>query len=281
MQVRSLRIDSYLAPGEHFHVARKALDARRPRFLHRHDFHEMFLVEKGTVRHRVDDHQETLEQGSIVFIRPEDAHSLWAAKGKSCWITNVMFRSQTADHLRARYGEEIGARFFWREDRSPDRYLLSGPRIERAANALLELRAARRTLTRIEQFLLYVMTRIVDHTVMVPSDMPSWLASACQAARSPEVFRGGAPALVAATGRSHEHVCRTIRRHLGLSPSAYVNRIRMEFAAMHLGSSETSIADIAADCGTANVSHFYKLFQAHYGSTPKQYRMRHRKNPVH
>ncbi|MFV2051256.1 helix-turn-helix transcriptional regulator [Aliiroseovarius sp. YM-037] len=63
-------------------------------------------------------------------------------------------------------------------------------------------------------------------------------------------------------------------------PSAYVNRIRMEYAAMHFGSSDTPVADIAADCGIENPSHFYKLFREHYGNTPRQYRVLHRVTPV-
>jgi AraC family cel operon transcriptional repressor len=48
------------------------------------------------------------------------------------------------------------------------------------------------------------------------------------------VFREGAEGFVKVAGRSQEHVCRQTRRHLGLSPTQYVNRIRIQHAAMLL-----------------------------------------------
>lgn len=280
MKTRTFHIDSYIARDEAFHFARKTLDQRRPPFLHRHDYYELFLVERGATQHLVNGRTEQLGEGAVVFIRPDDAHAFRAEKAKGCQIINVMFRSETADHLRDRYGAEIGPRFFWRDGPMPDTYHLSGPRVERAINSSLELQQSRRSLARIEQFLLYVMTRVVDYVASLPADTPRWLVTACQASRSPDVFRKGAAGFVEAAGRGHEHVCRIARRHLGLSPSAYVNRIRMEYAAMHLGSSDTPVADIAADCGIENLSHFYKLFRDHYGNTPRQYRVLHRVNPV-
>ena len=54
----------------------------------------------------------------------------------------------------------------------------------------------------------------------------------------------------------------------------------MQYAATALGSSDRSISDIALDCGIENMSHFYKLFRAHYGVTPRAYRMVHARKPV-
>lgn len=279
MRHRLFKVDSYIAPDEWFHFARKALDPRPPAFLHTHDYYELFLVERGATRHRINGRLEHLPSGSLAFIRPGDVHGFQAAR-EGCQIINVMFRTTTADHLQDRYGEEVGPRFFWRRGDRPDTYLLSGPRIERAVNASLELQTARRSLARIEHFLLTIMTRVVDYAAAMPPDTPRWLVAACMAARSPEVFRGGAAGFIAAAGRSHEHVCRQAKKHLGLSPSAYVNRIRMEHAAMQLGASDTAIDDIARDVGIENLSHFYKLFRSHYGNTPRRYRVLHRSNPV-
>ena len=65
-----------------------------------------------------------------------------------------------------------------------------------------------------------------------------------------------------------------------MSPSAYTNERRMEYAALMLGSTDTSIENIAHDCGIENLSHFYRLFRARYGVTPRRYRLHHLKDPV-
>lgn len=280
MDVRLFKFDSYLRPGEAYHVARKELDRRAPRFLHRHDYFEVFLVESGMTRHWINGRLETLSEGAFVFIRPDDAHAFRAVGPTGCRIINVMFSLDTANHLAKRYESELAGRFFWKAGLRPDAYMLDGPRMERAVNTALELQTSQRSLALIESYLLTVMTRVVDRTV-IPSDLtPAWLVAACRAAHQPEIFRQGAAGFVDAAGRGHEHVCRMAKRHLGLSPSAYVNRVRMEHAAMVLGGTSRAISDVAAECGVENLSHFYRLFRAHYGTTPKAYRNHHQKDPM-
>lgn len=280
MKTLTFRLDTYLTAAESYHFALKALDPAPPAIRHTHDYYELFLVERGETRHWINDRVEVLSRGALCFVRPEDTHAFQAVGDRPCRIFNIMFRTDTAGHLQARYGPDLGARFFWRRGPDPDLFHLQGARLERAINAMDELQHAHRSLARIEQFLLSVMTRVVDHSVVAPEAAPRWLADACLAARAPEVFRKGVPGFVRAAGRGHEHVCRVARKHLGMSPTAYLNRIRMEHAALLLGGSDTAIPDIAAECGIENLSHFYKSFRAAYGTTPLQYRKRHRLDPV-
>ena len=42
--------------------------------LHCHDFYEFFLVTKGRALHIVNDTVQTVSRGSLVFVRPDDAH---------------------------------------------------------------------------------------------------------------------------------------------------------------------------------------------------------------
>lgn len=280
METRLFTLDSYIPRSEAFHFARKDLENRVPPFWHRHDYYELFLVERGAATHFINGRTERLERGAMVFVRPDDTHAFRALPEGGCRIINVMFWPETADHLHHRYGAELKARFFWSEGPVPETHLLRGPRMERAVNSAKELQTSRRSLSRVEQFLLFIMTRVVDYAAALPEQSPDWLIRACSAARDPEVFRAGVPAFVARAGRGHEHVCRSLQRHLGMSPSAYINRLRMEHAAMRLGSGDASVQDIAIDCGLENLSHFYKLFREHYGTTPRKYRARHRNDPV-
>lgn len=280
MTIRLFQLETYLAPDEAYHVAHKTLDAASPPFHHRHDFYELFLIEQGETMHWINGRRETLSRGALCFIRPDDTHAFQSKRDEPCRIFNVMFRSETADHLMRRYGAELGTRFIWKPDTDPETFVLTGPRLERAVNSFGELQHARRTLAQIEQFLLYVMTRVIDHSIVAPDAAPQWLANACIAARSPEVFRHGVAGFVRAAGRGHEHVSRVTRQHLGMSPTEYLTRIRMEHAALRLASTDAPIADIATDCGIENLSHFYKKFRSAYGTTPKRYRKRHRLDPV-
>ena len=280
METRLFRLDSYLGPQDHFHLAHKELQPARPDFLHRHDYYELFLVAEGATRHWINGRGRAVGRGTICFVRPDDSHAFQAIGPRVCRIWNVMFRTATAEHLARRYGAELGARFFWKSGDEPETFALEGPRLERAINSLVELQHARKSRLTIEQFLLYVMTRVIDHNHVPPEGAPAWLGRACSAARSPDVFRDGVPAFVRAAGRGHEHVSRVTRRFLGVSPTAYLTRIRMEHAAQLLAAADTPIPEVAEDCGIANISHFYKSFRRIYGTTPRKYRITHRKDPI-
>jgi AraC family cel operon transcriptional repressor len=273
------RIDTYLTLNDAYHFTRKDLTEAPPVIEHSHDFYELFLVEQGQAHHWINGLEELLEPGQLTFIRPADRHALQAAPGIGARILNVMFRRDTADHLITRYGSELAEKFFWASTEFPMSLRLAGPQKERAVNAMLTLQSSHRSLALIEHFLLSIMTHVLDASARAQDRAPSWLIDAAQAAREPRVFRRGAEGMIEAAGRSQAHVCRESRRHLGLSPTQYVNRIRIQHAAMMLSGTDHAVAVIAQDCGFENLSYFHKLFREQYGSTPRGYRQRHAKVP--
>jgi AraC family cel operon transcriptional repressor len=274
------RIDTYLSPGEAFHFIRKDLPETPPMIEHDHDYYELFMVQQGQVHHWINGLEELLEPGHLVFIRPADRHALQAVPGTGARILNVMFRTDTAAHLADRYADVFSGRFFWQPGPLPVTLRLRGPQRERAVNAMLTLDTSFRSLARIELFLLSVMTHVLDAGEIVDDRAPGWLLNACRATREPRVFRKGVEGFLAAAGRSQEHVCRQARRYLGLSPTQYVNRIRIQHAAMLLAGTERGLPDIAADCGFENLSYFHRLFRDQYGTTPRGYRQRHLRAPA-
>ena len=279
MQVTRFFAADYIGGHESFHFARKTLGAKFPETAHDHDFHEAFLVEQGETLHWINGRIQKLSPGHLAFVRPHDAHAFRASRNLGCRIINVMFRCETASHLVGRYPGEFRGRYFDWPGPLPEAYELHGPRFERAVNVAQELRSAIRSLARIEEFLLTLTNRVVERKTHPNSSAPRWFSAACQAVRNPAVFRGGAAAFVGAAGRSHEHVCRVTRSELGLTPSAFVNQVRIEHAAQLLGQDEMAIQEVALDCGIDNLSHFYRLFRAQYGVTPRQYRLQRQRTP--
>lgn len=270
-----LRIDTYIDRDEAFHFARKELPDVPPVFEHSHDFFELFLVEHGQLHHWINGLEERLDVGQLVFMRPGDRHALQAVPGSGGRILNVMFRPSTAHHLCQRYSDEMVGRFFWSQGEFPDSLRLGGPQRERAVNAMLSLQTSHRSLAKIEHFLLSMMTHVLDATVLAEARAPDWLIRAAHAARDPRVFRKGAIGFIEMAGRSHEHVCRAARRHLGLSPTQYINRIRIQHAAMLLAGTARPVATVAEEVGIDNLSYFHRLFRQQYGTTPRSYRERH------
>ena len=279
MEITRFKISTYLHEQQACHVARKHLERKWPAQAHDHDYFEVFLVEQGQADHWVNGRQDRLQAGHLVYIRPGDAHAFRADQKQGCGIINVMFRAETAEHFLARYPEDFRGRLFDRPGAFPETHLLQGPRMERGVNVAQDFANARPTLARLDELLLTLANRVVTPVSTLGMKVPQWFADACEAARAPEVFKLGAPGFIAVAGRSHEHVCRTCQTTLGLTPSAYINRVRTEFAADQLARSNDPIPDIAVQCGIENLSHFYRVFRRHYGTTPRAYRLHHQKSP--
>lgn len=279
MQQTRFLIDRYISGDEAFHFARKELAKRYPEAAHDHDYFEVFLIENGRTAHWINGVTQTLEAGQLMFVRPGDVHAFCADRAEGCQIINVMFRIETAAHLAARYTDTLGGRFFNANGTLPELHTLGPARFARAVTMAEQLQTAARSLARIEEFLLALVNRIAHSSSGVTAATPRWFAKACSAALSPEIFRQGATGLVEAAGRSHEHVCRTCKAVTGFTPSEYVNRIRIEYAAQMLRSTEVPLDYIIDGCGFENVSYFYRLFRKQIGMTPRAYRNINDRNP--
>ena len=70
-------------------------------------------------------------------------------------------------------------------------------------------------------------------------------------------------------GMNKSAFCTFMRRHAGISLSEYVNALRLTRAMEKLSHSDSTIAEIALDCGFQNVTYFNRLFRTRYGRTPR------------
>ena len=71
------------------------------------------------------------------------------------------------------------------------------------------------------------------------------------------------------------HVVRGFRRARGVTPGAYLRRLRLEAARRALLESDGSIAEIAFDAGFYDQAHFTRAFGRAIGLTPAAFRRRH------
>lgn len=73
---------------------------------------------------------------------------------------------------------------------------------------------------------------------------------------------------------SEFHFQRVFRRVVGASPSAWVRKLRLDWAANQLLVGSRRIAAIAEACGYRELASFYRAFRARFGLTPAAFRDR-------
>ena len=66
---------------------------------------------------------------------------------------------------------------------------------------------------------------------------------------------------------------RAWRSEFGLTPLAYLTRLRVDRARQLLGNPQRSVTDVAAAVGFGSVSHFIRVYREHVGQTPKQHQI--------
>ncbi len=78
--------------------------------------------------------------------------------------------------------------------------------------------------------------------------------------------------LANAAAMSRYHFLRCFKTHVGSTPYAYLQQVRLQSAAALLRDSSRAITDIALDCGFTSPSRFSSAFRRRYDCTPSAYR---------
>lgn len=244
---------------------------------HCHDYFEFFLIVSGKCRHLVNGGEQRLSEGALVFIRPDDTHSYDYDGGGDCEFINI---TCTARVIREAFaylgGDPLRERFL--TPRMPpvaqlsqlekENYLAQFERLK--ALGTLEPGAARLLLRSlvVESFSRYFLT----HHFTVGKDVPPWFDILLTRMQKKENFTAGLRRLYELTPISAGHIHRTFRQFLGTTPTAYINRLRLDYAKSLLLTTDRDIAEISLEAGFENLSHFYHLFRREYSAAPAQLR---------
>lgn len=73
-------------------------------------------------------------------------------------------------------------------------------------------------------------------------------------------------------GISENHFIREFKSEVGITPTKYLNNLRLAHAKKLLRSSNMSVDEISETCGYARANYFCKIFKEHCGMTPLTYR---------
>jgi AraC family transcriptional regulator, dual regulator of chb operon len=276
IMIQMLRADDILdtETGVHYAFIRTFRDISG---LHRHDFYEFFLVTRGRVWHIANDRRELLEAGALVLMRPPDAHRYERFEAEDCELINLAFTAATFEAVVAFLGMAPSGLL---DSLTPPVRRLSPVEAEFARDRLQAVGRRQGQAMRAEARAV-VADLFVRHFVSPPdpvrAPLPAWLVQLMGEMQQRENFVAGLPRLYELCPTSKEHLCRTMQRHLGQTPTEWVNGLRLQYAADLLAGTDDAVVAVSMQAGFENLSHFYHLFRREFGLAPARYREVHRR----
>ena len=273
--------------GAPIHVQRRLHDELVG--LHDHDFVEVAVIESGTAQHRTVAGASTLRPGDVIVLLPGQWHGY--ERPEQLWLWNVCFGVGLLGRELAwvRSDPLIGTLFPGAVEgagvaRQGGVILHGGPALLAGLRTPLEALAgltldADRVGSRPEAIaqLLMVLARVAriegqDEQVIGATD--PLMDTVMQALEAELTADWTLDSLAELIGLSRSYLVRRFRRHLGLSPMAWLAQRRAEQAAVLLLTTQDSVAEIGSAVGWEDPGHFARRFRAVYGMSASTYRER-------
>ena len=242
---------------------------------HYHDYYEIFLVLSGKARHLVGNRESTLHTGDLVFIRPSDIHD-YISDGGGYSMLNITFTKDTLNGLFAFLGDGFPAAELLRAARPP-KVVLEQSEIDAVNSRMNAIRSidhedVSQLKTALRVLLFELFSKYFSDFVTEHKDIPSWLTEACNQMQRSGCYVEGSEAMFALSGRTREHVCRSMKKYMGITVSDFVNELRLRYIASMLKSSNHTISQIVFSSGFNNLSWASELFKKKYGVNMRDYR---------
>lgn len=248
--------------------------------LHSHrDFMEAFLVIHGKALHISNDQVDVLAEGSFVLVRQHDVHCYSFYQSEQFDFYNISLQSYEFNKVINLFSGDSHITELLSRASSPiiqlDEAELAEVRLK--FEEIMVLLEQKKYSTAKIHFKLLLANMFLSHCLKTPDLslekplLPAWLSNLVTDMHLAGNMQEGLPALLRLSGYSQEYLNRVFRKYLDLTPTQFINNIRLNQAAILLSNSSADILDVCDSCGFHNLSHFYHLFKTFYGLSPKKY----------
>ena len=242
--------------------------------MHSHEFYEFFIIASGNLIHRTEGlPDQILHEGTLVFIRPEDAHGFVRNGEEDCYFINVAFPRENITALSVFLDLDRASHALFKSPNPPSFSLPLEESLRLIDRLEMLQRLSEEDKTRVFRGLLGDMVaRYFTQSYSACSDTPEWLVLLCSKMRQSECFLEGIKRMHALANCSPEHLSRSMRKHMDITPSEFINQLRLNFACGLLKSTQEPIINIAYESGFESLSYFNRLFKKQFNVTPREFR---------
>ena len=233
--------------------------------LHTHTFYEFFYIAAGSCIHEINGEKAELHAGDFVFITPQLSHRFLSQTEN----TDVIVLSVIRDELEKLFS-------FYEICDFPTLHSVLKLPIEKRKILLslcenivfAEIKEYIKDLRMIAtQMFLFCTEKVSRNT-----EMPPYFAEILDKMQDISYFAEGIPAFIRLSGYSHSQLCRLTQKHLGITPTEWINQIRMSHAYKLIVYSDIDYETICVTVGFKSFSYFSKLVKEYFGCSASKLR---------
>ncbi|AIQ70331.1 AraC family transcriptional regulator [Paenibacillus graminis] len=250
---------------------------------HSHEFVEITYVSQGSGVHYIDGEAVSVEHGTLFFIPVGHSHVFrpWTTKKDHPLIVyNCLFQIEYLAELRTTLHQASDICSFFTDEHLPwfslkdttGAYHVMFQELHREFSA-----KAPGYLAVLTSLIVRILTGLYRHRLQISTpvgDRPQWSTIDEAIAFIHSNYGSGIKLseLAARANLSERQFSRIFQQQTGMSFTDYLQTIRMDAACRLLSGTRSSISEISAVSGYADLKFFHRVFKNKIGVTPRQYR---------
>lgn len=254
---------------------------------HRHDFVELVLIVSGEGMHQTVYGMRPLRPGQVLVLLPGDWHAYRRGRGLR-YFNLILGMDFINTELAWSREDPVLAGILWtglagEGGPGPQVHQLTSAKCKQLQGQLVAIRKRRREAAssanrcRVLAHVLEALAIVADGVRRARPKIEirpvhSAVTRAVAVIESHLDEPWTLKALAASAGLNPFYLIRLFREQTGLSPFAYLRRLRLERAAAMLMTSDARIAEIQERVGFADAAHFSRAFRRQFGLSPRAYR---------
>lgn len=235
---------------------------------HTHDFYEVITITNGEFIEYNNGQRYLLKKGMAHFIRPTDRHYLVTSKTEHNTIRNIVFEQSFFETCLKEANLALTDQLF-------EPFHLNQHSFEQFVNKihlLDQINNPELMNETIVKSIFYDFMLSLTFWGREADTIPKWLRNCHTQMQKEEHLTEGLPRLIALSGKSQAHLTRAFKKYYHLTPTDFINNLKIQKAVSLLCLTDKRILEIALECGFENLSYFNRLFKEKYSTTPRQYR---------
>ncbi|MEG0692073.1 MAG: AraC family transcriptional regulator [Oscillospiraceae bacterium] len=266
---KALEFKDFAQNNRSYYIADLELKKEDYTFAHTHDFYEFFIVMQGEFEECFNNTNLILKKRYVHMIKPENSHYFKSSnRYEKNVLRNIAIEKNYLEQSLKSVGADSPDSIFSRFELDDTTFLSFKAKTE----ILLQMTASEQT----NQFLFQnILSDILIFGLVQKNhhdSIPNWLQTVYVEIAQNKNYVEGLEKFIALSGKSQEHLTREFKKYYGITPSDYINNLRLQEATSLLRRTDDKIIDIVYDCGYHNISYFNRIFKTKYGVSPREYR---------